>query len=110
MSTNNETILDPNEIDTVIESYYQTKQEIKKLEEKHDEFRQILYDLLNSSNTDIIKGKNLQVRKIVQNRSFVNKDKIPENILEQCMSKKKITILTVHPNIRKSRSRSPRKK
>lgn len=108
MST--ETILDPNEIDTIIESYYQTKQQIKKLEDKHEEFRKILYELLNSSNTDIIKGKNLQVRKIVQNRTFVNKEKIPENILEQCLSKKKITILTVHPNVKKSRSRSPRRK
>lgn len=99
----------PEEIDTVIEYYSKLKQDIKKLEEKQEEYKEILLSVLNSTNTDIIKGKRFQIRRILQKRKYLNKKNVPDDIFNKYSITKTISVLTIKPNEKIKRSRSKKK-
>lgn len=100
--------LTPEDIDIIIESYYQTKKEIKSLQSKQDEYKAIINKVLNNNNVDIIKGNNLQVKRIIQSRKYLDKGSIPDDIFDKYSVKRKISMLIIKNNnsVSKSRSRS----
>ena len=78
-----ELTIDPSEIDQLITSWYEAKNQMKELTEKERRYKRMLNKILDLTGGDAIKGRDLQVTRRIQKRRFISKNLVPEDVFDR---------------------------
>jgi len=80
----------PAEIDELIEKWNTTREEARALEQKQKKYRKLIGKIMNITEADVIKGKELQVIRKIQKRRTINRSDLPPDIFDQYSNTKNI--------------------
>ena len=75
--------LEPADIDDLITNFYETKMQMKELQQKEDRYKRLIHRLLDVTNTSQIKSRALQITKRVQRKRVMNKQDVPTEVWQQ---------------------------
>ncbi len=93
----------PNEIDDIIVAWDKVRHQAKELVEQEKKYKRIITRLLDITNTDSIKGKELQVYRIHQKRRMLLKKNVPTDVYDKYSTSKEIEMIYIRPNNDKRR-------
>jgi hypothetical protein len=92
--TENEQLnINPEEIDEILINWFESKQRSRELAEKERRYKQLIQRIMNLTNSDVIKGKDLQVTRQVQKRRFLLKENMPSDIYDKYSTTREISML-----------------
>jgi hypothetical protein len=83
------------EIDEVIQDYHKIKQDIKKQKYTLNEYKKIINGLMDEHNINIIKGKNLQIKRSIIKRKMLLKVNVPEEVFDKYSILNEYSMLTI---------------
>lgn len=75
--------LEPADIDDLITNFYETKMQMRELQQKEDRYKRLIHRLLDVTQTRQIKSRALQVTKRVQRKRILTKQDVPSEIWQQ---------------------------
>jgi len=88
----------PDEIDSIIKKWNETKNEAKRLRENEEKYKLVLGKIMDNYNTDIIKGSSLKVSRYQLSRKFLLKENIPKDIYDKYSTSRNITCFRLSKN------------
>lgn len=80
---NEEVSLDPAEIDGLITDFYETKQQTQELMRKEKRLKNLIHRLLDITNSNLIKGRALELSRRVQQRRVITRSDVPQDVFDQ---------------------------
>jgi hypothetical protein len=81
--------MDKTDFEEVFKKYYEIYDEIKKLEKRQQRYKELIYDILESENTNKISSLNYIIEKKMIKSERINKSDIPNDLWNK-YSKKSI--------------------
>jgi hypothetical protein len=81
--------MDKTDFEEVFKKYYEIYDEIKKLEKRQQRYKELIYDILESENTNKISSLNYIIEKKLVKSERINKSDIPNDLWNK-YSKKSI--------------------
>lgn len=81
--------MDKTDFEEVFKKYYEIYDEIKKLEKRQQRYKELIYDILESENTNKISSLNYIIEKKLIKSERINKSDIPNELWNK-YSKKSI--------------------
>lgn len=95
---NNDISITPDEIDEIIMKWYDVKIESKKLNEKEKKYKDIIQRIMDLTNNNVIKGKDLSVIRKFQKRKFISRENLPSDIFNEYSIEKSISMMYIKEN------------
>lgn len=80
---NDQISLDPVEIDDLITDFYENKAQLQELMRKEKRLKGLIHRLLDITNSNIIKGRALELTRRIQNRRIITRSDVPQDIFDQ---------------------------
>lgn len=87
--------INPTELDELIANWYETKNNIKQLEEKEAKYKGMIHKILDLTQSDAIKGKELQVTRRITKRLVISKKLLPGEIFDKYAKSMEISALYI---------------
>jgi hypothetical protein len=75
--------LDPAEIDDLITDFYETRTQLQELERKGKRLKALIHRLLDVTNSNVIKGRALELTRRIQKRRVITKSDVPQEIFDE---------------------------
>lgn len=91
----------PEELNFLIKGFVDTKEQIKKLKERHDKIKTLIYSVMNTYNVDSIKGEQWTITKRKSSFTRVSVKNLPIEIVEKYSTRTTHNVLTVRKNQKK---------
>lgn len=95
---NNSIKISPTDIDHIINKWNETKKEIKRLDEINEKYRMVIDKIMDTYETDKIKGTNLKISRYDIKRRFLTKENVPREIYDKYAIQKTITCFRISGN------------
>lgn len=87
--------LEPADIDDLITNFYETKLQLKELQQKEERYKKLIHRLLDITHTSQIKSRALQITKRVQRKRIMTKQDVPEDIWKQYSREIEVSMLFI---------------
>jgi hypothetical protein len=87
--------VDAEEIDEMIMKWDLLRRQSKELREKEQKYRKIIARIMDLTESDVIKGKDLSVTRRHQRRTFLTKANVPPEIYQQYGQVKEIVMFYI---------------
>ena len=87
--------MDKTDFEEVFKKYYEIYDEIKKLEKRQQRYKELIYDILESENTNKISSLNYIIEKKLIKSERINKSDIPNELWNKYSKKSMYNTLLV---------------
>ena len=94
------------ELDGFLENWYETKQEITKLENKIEKYKRIARKMMDENETDLLHNSTYKLARKDGSRTTIGKDDLPEDIWNRYSKKTYFTSFYISKNTEKKKKRS----
>jgi hypothetical protein len=87
--------MDKSEIEEVFKKYYEIYEEIKKLEKRQQKYKELIYDILQTENTNKLNTLNYSIEKKTIKSERINKTDISFELWEKYSKKSTYNTLVI---------------
>jgi hypothetical protein len=99
------------DINSLLDKWYEAKQEISSLEKKIEKYKMYVEDIMNKRNIDILSSDKIIVQRKEQNRTTISKKDLPSDIWDRYCKELFYNVFYISKKgnkIRKSKKKSKR--
>jgi hypothetical protein len=92
--------LDPAEIDDLITDFYENRTQLQELTRKEKRLKVLIHRLLDITNSNIIKGRALELTRKTQTRRVISRSDVPQDVFNQYSREIQVPMLYVRSSVR----------